>query len=93
MVLEVNGKRIASLKCQVCANQQAATAEDCPDIEFNCLSLKIVEKFCYLGDTIVARECGFDSVITRIRGGWCKFRDLVPLLASRGLPLFCILTL
>ena len=29
----------------------------------------------------------FDSVITRIKNGWCKFRDLVLLLASRGLPL------
>lgn len=28
----------------------------------------------------------FDSVIIRI-SGWSKFRDLVPLLASRGLPL------
>ena len=29
----------------------------------------------------------FDTVITRIRGGRCKFRDLVPLLSSRALPL------
>ena len=28
-----------------------------------------------------------DSVITKIRSGWSKFRDLVPLLASEGLPL------
>ena len=37
--------------------------------------------------TIGAREGAFDNVITRIRSGWCKFKDLVPLLASRGLPL------
>ena len=26
-------------------------------------------------------------LIAKIRSGWCKLRDLVPLLASRGLPL------
>ena len=39
-----------------------------------------------LGDTIGARWGAFVSVITRTRSRWCKFRDLVPLLASRGLP-------
>ena len=27
------------------------------------------------------------SVITKIRSGWSKFRDLIPLLANRALPL------
>ena len=45
-------------------------------------SLKIVEMFCYLGVTIRARRSAFDSVIIRFRCGWCKFRGLVPLLAS-----------
>ena len=67
-------------KCKTCANQHTGTVEDCPDIE-------IVEKFCYFGNTIGAGEGAFDSDITVIRGGWCKFRDLVSLLASRGLPL------
>ena len=38
-------------------------------------------------DTIGARGGVFDSVITRIRNGWCKFWDLVPLLTSRAFPL------
>ena len=33
------------------------------------------------------RGNAFDSVITKIRSGWRKFRDFVPFLASRGLPL------
>ena len=44
------------------------------------------EKFCYPADTIGARGDTADSAITRIRCGWSKFRDLMPLLASRGLP-------
>ena len=36
--------------------------------------------------TIGARRGAFDSIITRIKSGWCKFRGLVHLLASRGLP-------
>lgn len=46
-----------------------------------------VEKLCYLGDTIGARRGAFDSAITKIRSGWCKFIGLVPLSASRCLPL------
>ena len=50
-------------------------------------SLDIVEKFCYLGDTIGARGGVEDSVTARIKSGLNKFRELLPLLASRGLPL------
>ena len=53
------------------------TAEDFPGIEFTCQSLKIVENFVYTGVTIGARGGVFDSVITVIRSGRCKFRDLV----------------
>ena len=49
--------------------------------------LEIVEKFCYSGETIGAREGAVDSVMTKIRRGWSKFSDSVPLLATRGLPL------
>ena len=39
-----------------------------------------MEKYCYLGDTVGAIGSAFGSVITSFRSGWCKFRDLVPLL-------------
>ena len=57
-------------------------AEDCPGIQLNGHSLEIVEKVCYLSDTIGARGAAFDSVITRIKGEQCKYRDLVPFLAK-----------
>ena len=42
---------------------------------------------CYPDDTKGVRGDAVDSIITRIRSGRSKFRDLVPLLASKGLPL------
>ena len=48
---------------------------------------RLLLNFCYLADTIGARWDASDSGITRTNSGWCKFRDLVSLLASRGLSL------
>ena len=47
----------------------------------------MVGTFCYLSDTKRARGTSFGNGITRIRSGWCKFRDLVPFLTSRALHL------
>ena len=72
-------------KCQTCANQQTDKAEDCPGIELNDQSLEILEKFCYLGETISVREGAGHSFVTRI--GWSKIRDLVSLLAGNCVPI------
>ena len=53
------------------AYRQTDIVDDSTDIELNCYSLEIMEKFCYLGGT-------FGGAITRIRSGWSNFRDLVP---------------
>ena len=44
-----------------------------------------MEKLYNHGGKIGARKGATDSIKTRIRGGWNKFRDLLPLIASRGL--------
>ena len=67
----------SKFKCQTCMNQQMDIAEDYPGIELHGQSLEIVEKF-YLGDTTGAREGACDSVIIRIKSGWCQLCDLVP---------------
>ena len=46
-------------------------------------SLESVDSFCYLGDTISAGGGVGGSSVARIRSGWKKFRELLPLLASR----------
>ena len=46
-----------------------------------------MEKFYCLGGTIGTRGGEFNSVTTRARREWCKFRDLEPLLASKVFPI------
>ena len=74
-------------KCNSCAQGECVTAEESVVVNCDGQCLDIVEKFCYLGDTIGARGSVEDSVTARIKSGWNKFRELLPLLASRGLPL------
>ena len=51
------------------------------------IDLDIVDSFCYLGDTIDAGGGCEASATARIRAAWGKFRQLLPLLTSRGLSL------
>ena len=48
---------------------------------------EVVQKFCYLGDTIEAQGGARAGVIARVKSGWSKFRELLPFLTSRALPL------
>ena len=73
----------SKLKFQTCAYQQEVLVKDRPVIESNGMPLEIIEKY-FLGDGIGARVSAFNSVITRIKSGGSKFRDLVPLLVSKG---------
>ena len=50
-------------KYQTCANQQIDIAEDCPDVELNGQSLKIVENMVIL---VTQQELQQDIVITKI---------------------------
>ena len=50
-------------------------------------NLEVVDKFCYLGDTLDA-GCGtVSSTVTRVRSGWKKFRELLPLLTTKAISL------
>jgi len=48
-------------------------------------NLELVDKFCYLGDMLSAD--GDAAVETRIRIGWNKFRQLIPLLTNKDISL------
>jgi len=45
--------------------------------------LELVDKFCYLGDTMNVDGDADAAVEARIRIGWNKFRQLVPLLTNK----------
>ena len=48
---------------------------------------EVVDKFCYLGDILSVDGDADAAVEARIRIGWNKFRQLVPLLTNRDIPL------
>jgi len=50
-------------------------------------NLELVDKFCYLGDMLSADGDDDATVETRIRIGWNKFRQLVPLLTNKDISL------
>ena len=46
-----------------------------------------MDKFCYLDDMLSVDGDADAAVETRIRTGWNKFRQLVPLLTNKEIPL------
>ena len=49
--------------------------------------LQLVHKFCYLGDMLSVDGDADAAVEARIRIGWNKFRQLVPLLTNKDVSL------
>ena len=49
--------------------------------------LELVDKFCYLGDMLSVDGDADAAVEARIRIGWNKFRQLVPLLTNKDMSL------
>jgi len=48
-------------------------------------NLAVEDKFCYLGDMLSVDGDADAAVEARIRIGWNKFRQLVPLLSNRDI--------
>jgi len=49
-------------------------------------NLELVDKFCYLGD-MLSVDGDADAAVIKIRIGWNKFRQLVPLLTNKDISL------
>ena len=81
-------QNVKDFKCRACVDKELGVNQ-VDEIVVTCggEKLEVVDRFCYLGDTIGSRGGAVDSITARIRSGWNKFRDLVPLLASKGLSL------
>jgi len=50
-------------------------------------NLELVDKLCYLGDMLSVDGDADAAVENRIRSGWNKFRQLVPLLTNKDISL------
>ena len=69
--------------CTGCLNPVISTGHTSVDIGASA-KLEVVDKFCYLGDMLSVIGDADAAVKARIRTGWNKFRQLVPLLTNRG---------
>ena len=74
---------VPDFKCAVCAGKQV-TPVGAERLVYGDISLECVDKFCYLCDMISAGGGAEAAVNARIRGGWRKLRELLPLLTSKG---------
>ena len=75
-------KVMTSFICRGCSNPVISTGHASVDIGASA-NLEVVDKFCYLGDMLSVDGDADAAVEARIRIGWNKFRQLVPLLTNR----------
>lgn len=75
-------------RCRKCTGEIRVQAEPrVKQVVIDGEALEVVDKFCYLGEMISAFGGAEEAVIARIRSGWKKFRDLLPVLTCRGFSL------
>ena len=77
-------KVMKSFICRGCVNPVTGTGHTSVDIGGDA-NLELVDKFCYLGDMLSVDGDADAAVETRIRIGWNKFRQLVPLLTNKDI--------
>jgi len=77
-------KVMTSFICRGCSNLVISTGHTSVDIGTSA-NLEVVDKFCYLGDMLSVDGDADAAVEARIRTGWNKFRQLVPLLTNRDI--------
>ena len=72
--------------CRGCLNPVTSAGRTSVDIGASA-KLELVDKFCYLGDMLSVDGDADAAVEARIRIGWNKFRQLVPLLTNKDVSL------
>jgi len=77
-------KVMRSFICSGCSNPVISTGHTSVDIGASA-NLEVVAKFCYLGDMLSVDGDADAAVEARVRIGWNKFRQLVPLLTNRDI--------
>ena len=75
-------------RCTRCLQTAPAIDErEVSEVEVGNEKLEVVPEFCYLGDILSAGGGCELAAITRCKCAWGKFRQLLPLLTNRHLPL------
>ena len=70
-----------SFICRGCLNPVTSAGRSSMDVVASA-KLELVDKFCYVGDMLSVDGDADAAVEARIRIGWNKFRQLVPLLTN-----------
>jgi hypothetical protein len=81
-------KAEAQFKCVKCVQGEPGRCTELREIQLNDGSkMELVDKFCYLGDMIGSGGGSEEASRCRVRCAWGKFRELLPILADRGVSL------
>ena len=81
-------KKCSGLKGCMSKVVNPVTSAGCTSVDIGASAkLELVDKFCYLGDMLSVDGDTDAAVEARIRIGWNKFRQLVPLLTNRDVSL------
>ena len=73
---------VVDFTCRKCLNPQVVVEED-KVVKLDGNEYEVVDQFSYLGDMLSAGGGAEASTIARVRSGWKKIRELLPLLSSR----------
>ena len=73
--------------CSQCRSGAVADRNNEEKVMLAGSNLEVVDKFCYLGDMLDAGGGVESSTVTRVRSGWKKFRELLPLLTTKAISL------
>ena len=76
-----------SFVCRVCKGQEKDEIREKSLDMGDGTTLEWVGKFCYLGDMINANGGADSAVAARISAGWKKFREMLPFLTNKAVPL------
>jgi len=72
----------------ICIIRLLVTGTGCRSVDIGVnANLELVDKLCYLGDMLSVDVDADAAVENRIRIGWNKFRQLVPLLTNKDISL------
>ena len=78
-------KPVSDYCCGKCTGGNPERPDVLPQISLGAgQNLDCVDKFCYLGDMIAAGGGAEEASRARVRCAWAKFKELAPILTSRG---------
>ena len=79
--------KATNLLCSQCSNGAVSDRHNEEKVMLAGSNLEVVDKFCYLGDMLDAGGGAESSTVTRVRNGWKKFGELLPLLTTKAISL------